>query len=172
MKVELTQEILKSVLAYDKDTGVFTWVLSVGRKIKVGGVAGGVNSEGYCKIRINAKQYSAHRLAWLYVHGKWPDSQIDHINGIRADNRIENLRDISPRENQQNGLCHRNGHLAGTSFRKTRRKWLAHIQVNKKLIHLGYFDTEIEAHQAYIKMCECLTFSVKYCKIKEALKGV
>lgn len=149
----LTQEFLKQHLSYNKDTGLFTWlkINKYTKKIKIGDIAGSLDIDGYLRIGIFYKPYLAHRLAWLYVYGEWPKNQIDHINGIRNDNRIENLRDVSQRENCQNRLIHRNGKLVGSWFDKTKNKWQATIRINKKQINLGYYTTQQEAHEAYLK---------------------
>ena len=91
----ITQEELKELLDYNPETGLFTW--NVYNNIKNKTTAGTFN-DGYIQIKIKQKIYQAHRLAWLYVYGEWPKGQIDHINGIRDDNRIENLRDVTNRE--------------------------------------------------------------------------
>ena len=99
----ITQEYLKSVLYYDKDTGLFTWKISNKKgHVKEGKLAGSKDNRGYVKIQINKKDYTAHRLAWFYIYGEWPKQVIDHINRIKFDNRIENLRDVSVLENNKN----------------------------------------------------------------------
>ena len=91
--IELNQETLKEVLNYDENTGIFT-------NCKTGKIMGiGGNSHGYIALSIFGKRYLAHRIAWLYVYGEFPKNQIDHINHDKVDNRIENLRDITAREN-------------------------------------------------------------------------
>lgn len=152
----ITQKELKERLQYNENTGIFTWLKKT-KKIKIGAIAGGLNVHGYIIIQINGKPYSAHRLAWLYIHGEWPKNQIDHINGIKNDNRIENLRDIIHRENQQNTHKHRNGKLVGCNFHKPAKKWQAKIQIKNKDYHLGLYNTELEAHEAYLKFLNNLT---------------
>ena len=95
---ELTREFLVSLLHYDELTGVFTW-RSNRPKVRAGDVAGTRSSHDYWQISIRDKVYSAHRLAWFYVHGTWPSRVIDHIDGDRMNNRIDNLRDVSTKEN-------------------------------------------------------------------------
>jgi hypothetical protein len=85
--IEITQEYLMSIADYDPDTGIIT------RKDRKGS-NGSIDAYGYLIIKIKGEQYKAHRLAWLYVHGEFPSNVIDHINGDKLDNRIENLRDV------------------------------------------------------------------------------
>ena len=92
MSQELTQDYLKSILHYDPDTGVFTWLKKLSNNTKVMGVAGTIAQDGYVKIRINSQGYPAHRLAWFYFYGTFPQEQLDHINLNRSDNAIKNLR--------------------------------------------------------------------------------
>lgn len=141
----LTQERLKELLHYCPDMGVFTWRIAVGR-VRVGSVAGNV-SKGYVQISVDNKNYLAHRLAWLYIHGEFPPRQLDHINRVRADNRICNLRLATNAENHQNlSLSRRNtsGHI-GVRWFKQRKKWHAQIKINRKQLHIGYFTDLSEA---------------------------
>jgi HNH endonuclease len=88
----ITRTRLKEFLHYDPETGVFTWLVKPCRNILAGSIAGNVMNEGYVMVKIDRKNYKAHRLAWLYVHGTFPPDQLDHINRGRADNRLCNLR--------------------------------------------------------------------------------
>lgn len=101
MSEMINQKRLKEVLDYDPATGVFTWRVELNARGKVGDPAG-CNSWGYRVIRIDGRLYGAHRLVWLYVHGRWPDAMIDHVNGDRSDNRIENLREANSVQNAHN----------------------------------------------------------------------
>ena len=143
----LTQERLRELLDYDPETGIFRWRASTGRK--AGSEAGCLSHFGYRVIRINDQLYYAHRLIWLYVHGVWPSDQLDHINGVRLDNRLWNLREATNSENQGNRKVTRNG-LKGAFFRKRNRNWQSKIVKNGKCHSLGCFDTELEAHLAYV----------------------
>ena len=147
----ITQSKLKEVLHYNKDTGIFTWVKS-GRGIPKSKQAGTTHPSGYIIIRINRKDYLAHRLTWLYINGEWPQNNIDHLNGIKDDNRIENLRNCTQLQNMQNLEIHRSGKLVGASFFKHANRWASQIQIKGKRIHIGYYKTEFEAHEAYIAM--------------------
>jgi hypothetical protein len=150
----VTQQELRETLSYDEISGEFRWNVSVGRRVRVGDVAGYLSSRGYLRIQIKGKLYLAHRLAWIYVHGSFPEGQIDHISGDCSDNRICNLRAVSCRENQCNQKLHREGRLPGCSYDKRAKKWQARICINGKKVHLGLFHTEQEAHEAYIKAKE------------------
>ena len=97
----LTQQFLRSSLLYDENTGLFIRRVNAGGQ-KAGVVAGTVKPAGHVEVSVGGHIYKAHRLAWFYVNGKWPKGLIDHINGIRSDNRIKNLRDVSDAVNQQN----------------------------------------------------------------------
>jgi len=146
----MTPERLKELVRYCPDTGVFTWA-KPRRRCRLGGKTGCVAKNGYVVIRLDDVLYLAHRLAWLYQTGNWPQEQVDHINGDRSDNRWVNLREVSNMENAQNTRKPRPGNKSGfLGVRKENSKWLAEIKVNYKPIRIGLFDTPEEAHQAYI----------------------
>lgn len=98
----ISQEELKRMLAYDPVTGLFSWLINRKGSALVGAVAGNQTKVGYVHIKVNNRRYAAHRLAWLYMTGEWPLSQIDHISGVKSDNRWWNLRDVSVAINNQN----------------------------------------------------------------------
>jgi HNH endonuclease len=148
----LTQkEALESVV-YQPDTGFFLSRFGSTRRGK-GERIGFQIDRGYRVCWVNAKPIYEHRLAWLCFFGYLPPKgkEIDHINGDRADNRIENLREISKRENQCNRTTHRAGRLPGARAIKggIKSKWRAAHYVDGKRRHLGCFATEREAHIAY-----------------------
>ena len=150
---DLSAERLRSFLQYNKDTGNFYWL--VNRRVKAGDIAGTPNYSGHIRIRIDGTKYMAHQLAWLYVYGEFPMSDLDHINGDPRDNRISNLRKVTHAENMQNQRkAHRskkNSTLMG-AFKSTRcDRWHSAIRVGNKRDHLGSFATDQEAHEAYIK---------------------
>jgi hypothetical protein len=147
MTVELTQDYLKSILHYDPDTtGTFTWIKPLGRRsrIRVGYVAGYIDSGGYRSIAINGKHYGEHRLAWLYMTGAWPSLEIDHINQNPADNRWRNLRLATQEQNSCNVARHKKNTSGykGVAWYKQRNKWRARIKVRGKSIHLGLFKSK------------------------------
>lgn len=152
----LTQERLKEVLNYDADTGVFTWAIKRTNSVYIGKVAGSPQI-GYISIRIDNKLYLAHRLAWLYVYGYFPKNHTDHINNIRDDNRICNLREATAAENLQNYPATRKNSKTGMiGVSKKRKKYRARLMLNRKEIYLGVFDTPEEAQAAYISAKEKL----------------
>lgn len=122
-------------------------------KVVVGNVAG-FNDNGYVRISIYGNQIMAHRLAWFYVHGKWPTEELDHISMDRSDNRMVNLREATKAENMRNRGAQANNKvgLKGVCEHKQQPgKFTAQITINRKKKHLGIFSTPEEAHQAYIQ---------------------
>ena len=152
---QLTQERLQSLLNYDPATGVFTWIGSARnqRPDIVGEQAGSGSGRGYIMIQVSGTRYLAHRLAWMYVYGVMP-SMIDHVNGDRSDNRIENLRPANKSTNNVNtGLTIRNTTGAKGLMRGRGKDgaFYARIVKNGKTIHIGKFPTRDEAAHAYNK---------------------
>lgn len=150
---DMTQELLKDELNYDPSTGVFTRVSKAGMgNLLAPRVAGTITTNGYVSIHVRGKCYQAHRLAWLYMYGSWPGDDTDHINGVRHDNRIANLRDCTRAQNSQNtGMSKRNkSGKRGVSWSALHSKWRAQIALNGKVKHLGLFDTTDEASLAYL----------------------
>ena len=139
---------LRALLRYDLISGVFTW--RVGHR--EGRIAGGQNRKGYWRICISGRYYQAHRLAWLYVTGKWPHGEIDHIDCDKLNNRFVNLREASSAENKWNTLKKPGTYSAfkGVTLHRTGR-WQASIRSNGRNYHLGLFSDEAEAHAAYCK---------------------
>lgn len=143
----LTAERLREVLIYE--AGVFRWRCSRGPR-RPGSVAGCANGEGYIVICIDGARHYAHRLAWLYVHGEWPEGEIDHRDRRKANNKIENLRDATRSENNANRAGQRANRLKGAVWHKKAGRWMASIQVKGRSVYLGLHDTEEAAHAAYL----------------------
>jgi hypothetical protein len=147
---ELTAERLRALVAYDPETGVFTWRTNgYNNVVLAGDPVGGLDEMGYLRAGIKGVKYRLHRLAWLYVYGKWPDNDIDHINGNRTDNRLANLRDVPRQLNVQNGQK-KVGAAGLRGVTPKGRRFLAQIQCNGRTVPLGRFDTAEEAHAAYV----------------------
>jgi len=146
---DLTQDQLKELLHYNPDTGIFTNLTSRGG-VKVGGVAGCLNNRGYIDLQIQKKTCLTHRLAFLYMTGEWPADQVDHINGVKDDNRWGNLRDVTNQENGRNQK-RRNDNTSGVTgvcWYKQTGKWVAQIKIKNKKKFLGYFADFNEAVSA------------------------
>lgn len=148
----ITLKRLKEVLSYDPETGEFRWA-APRPKIRVGEIAGTKIPEhnmGRIMILIDGKRYAAHRLAWLYTHGRWPKNQIDHIDLNRQNNRIVNLREATNGQNCANRRCFGKSGLKGASFSTKSGKWHAQITHKKRCISLGFYDSAEEAHAVYV----------------------
>jgi len=147
----LTQEYLKSVLNYDPETGLFVRIKRTSNSVKIGDVAGSIKmSSGgkrYIAIRVNGKKHSAHRLAFLYMTGNFPENQVDHDDGNGTNNKWLNLNDVSNIENSRNqrlSAANTSDHT-GVRWNKKERKWKVRIGVNYEMITLGTFDDFFEA---------------------------
>jgi hypothetical protein len=148
----LTADLLRIVLEYNEYSGQFIWrIPPKNQSIKIGDVAGYLRSNGYWYIKIGGRSYSAHRLAWMYVHGVWPPRLIDHINGVKSDNRIDNLRPASMSQNKANGALYASSSSGFKGVTKCKNKWKAQITHNQVVVYLGLFNTREEAHETYLK---------------------
>ena len=150
---DLTAEYLREALHYEPETGIFTWRVPH-QKSKVGDVAGSLRPDSYRQIGIKGRLYLAHRLAILYVHGRFPAVQTDHRNGQRNDNRLANLREVSGsgnKQNQRKAHLNNTSGLLGVSWDARNKAWRAQIMVNGKQINLGNFPAAESAHTAYLR---------------------
>lgn len=151
---DLTAEILRGRLDYTPDTGALVWLERSGagcRTDLVGKRAGNLRSDGYLHVSVFGRKYLAHRLVWLHVTGTWPAGEIDHRNGVRDDNRFENLRDVTKVVNQQNRRDGKGAQRAlGVDFYRATGKFRARIKVDGRTLSLGHFDTKDEAVSAYV----------------------
>lgn len=152
-KTHLTKDDILSRFAVDVEAGTLQWLSpSKAAQCKKSGQAGVLVATGYRVVQIAYSNYFVHRLIWLCAHGKWPDGEIDHINGDKSDNRLANLRDVSRRVNKQNirkANTNNTTGLLGVSAWKGR--WAARINVNGRDKTIGYFDTPEAAHAAYVE---------------------
>jgi hypothetical protein len=145
----ITAKRLREALDYDPATGVFTWKIARGYTAKAGTVAGCLNALGYVQISFEGGRYSGHRLAWLYVTGRWPSKELDHINRNRADNRLANLREASGKQNHANMGCHRDSKSGVRGVIFNRGRWQANMRIDGRYKYLGSFLTKEEARDAY-----------------------
>jgi hypothetical protein len=121
-------------------------------KSKAGKPAGSIFRHGYRMVCLRKRFFMAHRVIWAIIKQEDPlETQIDHINGNKLDNRIANLRKATNKQNACNQKA-----VKGYHFNKRRRKWIAGIGCNYKNITIGYFDTEEQARQAYLRAKEKL----------------
>ncbi|WP_338688907.1 HNH endonuclease [Bradyrhizobium sp. 26S5] len=141
----LTGSRLERLLKYDPETGIFNW-----RRYRKG-VAGWDNGNRYVQITVDQKHYLAHRLAWLWMTGRWPEHEIDHIDGNSSNNAFRNLRCATSTQNKANtGARSRSlSGLKGASWHKSSRKWRSRIRIGDREIFLGMFNTAEEAGAAY-----------------------
>jgi hypothetical protein len=151
----LSTKRLRALLTYNPRTGVFRWRVSRGR-VSVGAIANSRKSNGMIQIGIDGKRYAAHRLAWLYVHGRWPSNGLDHRNLDNSANRLKNLRQAAQSQNtancrkkRSNSSGYKGVSLSKDKRRRTAPRWQAQIKVRGRTIHLGRFTSKIVAAKAY-----------------------
>jgi hypothetical protein len=156
MAVDLTVDLVRSLLDYDPETGEFRWKYrSEGppewNSVYPGKIAGALNTLGYRQIMVAGKLRYAHRLAWLLIAGSWPMHEIDHIDMVRSNNRFMNLREATRSKNTMNrgARAETASGLKGACWDKSRNAWIATIRVDGKQHFLGRFATAEEAHAAY-----------------------
>ncbi len=141
----ITQKELKKFLHYNQETGIFTRLIGV-NQFMAGEPVGNDDGHGYLRTSIKGNRYSCHRLAWFYVHGIWPN-KIDHINHIKTDNRIINLRSVSHGENAKNLSLYANNTsgVNGVHWCVKDKKWKAQLGYKQKVTYLGSYDDKFEA---------------------------
>jgi len=144
----LTARRLQELLSYDPGTGLFTWKVTFSRA-KLGKVAGSFDSDGYHKIQIDGRVYRGHRLAWLYMTGEWPESEIDHRDLDRSNNRWDNLRPATHSQNQMNTRPRGVSGIKGVRWHGRDRVFRATIWLNGRAVQLGAFATAEAAAAAY-----------------------
>lgn len=158
----LTQEYLKECIYYNQFNGSAVWKRRPLRHFKserdckiwnsknAANMINCLGNNGYIRLSINGNSYSLHRIIFLYMEGRFPEGQVDHINRNKRDNRFENLRDVSPAINSQNQNIRKNNKsgVKGIYWNNLRNKWHARITINKKVIHLGYYANINDAKNA------------------------
>lgn len=148
-------------VSYDSETGEFVWT-DCNKKRLNGATVGTKDKDGYLTAKIDQVRVRLHRLAWRIVYGEWPKDQIDHINGIKSDNRISNLRIASNSENNCNRPAQANNKLGVRGVRFNNNRYQALICKDKKQIVLGSFKTINEAQAAYINAAKALHGEFRY----------
>lgn len=142
---------LREILNYFPETGIFTWKTDFLRK-KLKGKIAGYTCKGYIVIGILGKKYPAHRLALIYTYGHCDSKDVDHINNIKTDNRIANLRFATRSENKQNLIKAKSDNISGyLGVSKNGNGWSAKLHLSGKITRLGTYKTPQEAHTAYVK---------------------
>lgn len=155
-RTHLVAEEVRRILNYNPETGIFYWKYrpecpKKWNTRRAGKVAGCMSRTGYININIPGHgPQRAHRLAWLYIFGHFPDGQIDHRNGIREDNRIDNLRIATPSDNALNKVMQKNNTsgFVGVSLDPQRKLWRARVSIHRVMHDIGFFHTPLEAHEA------------------------
>ena len=144
------EEYIKENFRYDPETGILYRSLKCSSEKAVG-----YKRDGYLRCTIKKKSFNVHRICWFLHSGKWPDDQVDHIDGDRSNNKISNLRSATNQQNCFNTKKYSNNRsgFKGVSFHKKSGKWRAQIRY-QYVIHLGYFDKVEEASAAYEKKAE------------------
>ena len=144
-------KIAAKSLHYNSETGVLIW--SIGRADRIGNIAGYVDSSGYRKVMVKGFNFRAHVLCWFIHHGKLPNGEIDHINGKKDDNRMDNLREATRSQNCMNMKLRSDNAsgFKGVYWREHAKRFTANIWKDSKRKSLGYFDTAEQAHDAYVK---------------------
>ncbi|UYE95850.1 hypothetical protein KNLIENLN_00037 [Sinorhizobium phage NV1.1.1] len=145
----LTQQRLKELLHYDPETGKFTRLVARRGIAKEGAVAGSLHSKGYIRITIGDNEYLAHRLAFLYMTGNWPEFQVDHKDLDKVNNAWDNIRESTSTQNNANKAGR--GQTGFKGVTKSRGNFRAMISINGKQCHLGTRSTPEEAHALYAK---------------------
>lgn len=146
--------LIRQSLDYDEASGELYWKANHPTPGKPRRLAGGMTGNGYRRLGLAGRHLLVHRVVWAHVRGYFPDLDIDHINGIRTDNRLENLRLATKKLNNENKTKPRSDNKSGylgVCWIKERQKWRASIQSGRMMKNLGYFDDPFVAHQAYLQ---------------------
>ena len=163
VKLMLTAARLREALDYDPATGRFRWKQCKARWMGSGLIAGCPHIAGYWMIGIDRKRYLAHRLAWLWVHGKWPENQIDHKDGNRRNNAISNLREATNGQNMTNRPASNRSKtgIRGVYIHKPSGRYRVQLGHHRR-IHIGYFDDLESASAAALRAAKVLHGAFTY----------
>lgn len=151
-----TQARLKELFDYDPDTGLVTRRTTVNNKAKIGERLARKTTGGYIQVSVDRRLYALHRLIWMWVYGEYPQDHIDHINRVRDDNRLSNLRVVTHAENMLNKAVYSSNWTGtpGVTWYSRGSKWVARISAKGRRMHLGYFPSMEAAKEAYLKAKE------------------
>lgn len=167
VKNHITQSELKLALSYDRETGVFTRICIPGTRVDLVNKKTNCldSSTGYIRIRVDNRLYYAHRLAWLYEFGEVPSLYVDHINGVKSDNRIQNLRLADNSQNMHNRMATKASKTGykGVFITPSTGKYIAKIKINGKPKSLGTYETAELAFDAYKKAAD--EFFPEFCRV-------
>jgi hypothetical protein len=166
MTTQVPLETLRELLNYDPTSGALYWRVSRSNRVKPGGLISKASpSTGYIRVTVDKKCLAAHRVAWALATGKWPEGVVDHINGVRTDNRIANLRDVTRADNVLNRSGPQRNKKAGdlgVFLDKRRGTWYAQLQRHGKTTSLGTFMSQEEAAAAANKARKEILGGVAY----------
>lgn len=146
MSTILNQSELKQYLDYDANTGHLTWIKKANKGTVINSRAGSLTPSGYRRVKLLGQQYAEHRLIWCWYYGHYPSQHLDHINHIRDDNRIINLREVTISENARNRKTQNSKTSErGIWYCRRRDRFIAEITLNGKKVYQGTFKTSDEA---------------------------
>lgn len=157
----ITEQLVREVFYFDKEVGKLYWKKPTSKRVKKGEEIKTLDRHGYYKVGLNNKEYLVHRVVWLYVYGYYPENLIDHIDGNKLNNKIENLREANKFCNSLNSKTRKDNtsNIRGVYFDKNNKKWYAQIKDNKRYF-LGYYDSYDEAVCARFAAEQCLKWEV------------
>ena len=150
----VNEQIIREALDYNPETGELTWrvrppshfltkkLFKIWNKRYSGKKAGSFRKDGYLQVKLNRKPYLNHRISWFLYYGCFPNNQIDHANGVKTDNRIQNLRDVTHQQNAMNRKkeIRNNSGVTGVRFSKRLKKWRSEIKCKSKYYYIGVFE--------------------------------
>lgn len=158
MKSSITRDRLDELLEFNPGSAIWTWRITRGGTARKGSRAGSINAIGYEVLRLDQRDYLAHRVVWFWHNGTWPDGLIDHIDLDRLNNRVFNLRIATAAQNHWNrppNKRNKSGYK-GVIFHKVSGRWAARISASRMKFHIGLFDTAEAAHEAYVAYSKLL----------------